>query len=194
MSGIKVPTQQQLAAIKKRADKTKEPDDLFGYGYLCWHSYTPALQKEGVKYLRKAADAGHASAWGLLGDAFSSGIGVTKNKDKAMSCYLKSAELGSAEGYFSAGMEYMTGGCAEKDEAKAYEYISKAAEMGSSRAFNTLGIMYLIGIHVQKDREKAKENFEKAAEMGSTRAIQNLKNLENNPDIDFTSVKVEALY
>ena len=84
MSGIKVPTQQQLAAIKKRADKTKDPDDLFGYGYLCWHSYTPALQKEGVKYLRKAADAGHASAWGLLGDAFSSGIGVTKNKDKAM--------------------------------------------------------------------------------------------------------------
>lgn len=194
MSNYNVSSTQKLEAIKARAKKTKAPEDYFACGYILWRSYDAKTQKEGVKYLRKAAELDHPGAWGILGDAFSNGIGVTKNKPKAMSCYLKSAELGSMDGYFSAGVEYMTGGCAEKDEKLAFEYISKAAEMGSSRAYNTLGIMYLTGIHVDIDREKAIEYFKKAIELGSENAAINLKTLENNPDAVVDRVKVETYF
>ena len=52
---------------------------------------------EAVKWLRKAADQGHAAAQTSLGNAYAGGRGVAKDETEALNWYRKAADQGNAD-------------------------------------------------------------------------------------------------
>ena len=89
---------------------------------------------EGVRWLRKAAEQGHAKAQFSLGITYQRGLGVEENSSEAVKWWLKAAELGDAKAQFYAGHAYEEGFGIGKDVAEAMRWYRKAAEQGHEGA------------------------------------------------------------
>lgn len=82
-------------------------------------------EQEGVKWLIKAAEQGHADAQYWLGRRYLHG---RLNVQEATKWFLKAAEQGHAGAQYWLGRCYQLGAGVEKDELKAVEWYRKAAE------------------------------------------------------------------
>ena len=122
--------------------------------------YGRSLQKEeqhieAVKWYRKAAEQGYASAKSALGWMYANGRGVAKNEEEAVKWYRKAAEQGHANAQNNLGWMYDSGQGVAKNEEEAVKWYRKAAEQGYARAKNNLGWMYQNGHGVAKNEEEA---------------------------------------
>ena len=107
------------------------------------HCYLQCSEKEkdpaeAVKYLRKAADMGHAGGQAKLGVCYLEGIGVEKNEKTAFELFRKSADQGNAEGETGLGLCYLQGFGVEKNFDEAVKWFQKAAEQGDKTARDVL--------------------------------------------------------
>ena len=154
----------------------------------------PSAQTEAAAISEKITDAkpadheGKAKAQYNLGVKYEYGLGVPKDKAKAVELYREAAEQGNASAQFSLGLMYQYGDVVPKDYAKAVKWYRKAAEQGNAQAQQNLGLMYKYGRGVPEDEAKAMDWYRKAAKQGDPNA-QNALRRWHVPTDDATAVE-----
>jgi len=84
--------------------------------------------QEGVRWYVRAAEQGDKYAQQRLGDCYTKGEGVPKDKEKANYWYTKSAERGWKPAQYDLGVNYANGDGVPKDLEMAKYWISLAAD------------------------------------------------------------------
>ena len=135
-----------------------------------YESETSKIRKAEALGYRKSAEQGDATAQLNLGDAYSSGTGVTEDHVEAVKWWRKSAEQGNAEAQLSLGYAYFNGNGVTKDSVEAVKWWRKAAEQGNAKAQRSLATAYFNGEGVTKDSGEAVKWLRKSAEQGDATA------------------------
>ena len=93
----------------------------------------PQNDNEAVKWYRKAAEQGYASAQTKLGGVLFTGRGVPKDDKEAVKWYRKAAEQGDSSAQFCLGVVFLNN--AElKDNVTSYAWTDIAAANGYANA------------------------------------------------------------
>jgi TPR repeat protein len=87
---------------------------------------------EAVKWYRKAAEQGEASAQFYLGLMYAKGQGVKQDYAEAVKWYRKAAEQGEAIAQFNLGVKYHRGEGLTKNLLAAYAWYTIAAANGNT--------------------------------------------------------------
>ena len=140
-----------------------------GYTYDTAHNYEEAL-----KWYRKAAEKGNATAQYNAGVLYENGKGVAQDYAEAARWYRKAAEQGHAKAQYNLGGCYYNGLGVAEDKEKAVGWYRKAAEQGYASAQHNLGWCYLFGKGIAQSNAEAVKWFRKAAEQGDAPAQHNL--------------------
>src|SRR6266699_252507 len=131
-----------------------------------------------MMWLRKAADAGNATAQCYLGnaydDAYPEGWGLHKNPQEAVRWYRKAAENGDACAQCYLAAMYQHGSGVETNLQEAVRWYRKAAQKGYPLAQSNLGVLYSKGNGVETNLQEAVKWFTLAAEQGFASAQRNL--------------------
>jgi TPR repeat protein len=161
-------------AIRELREKAERGDTgaqvTIGNAYLMGSDGVTQNYEEAVKWFRKAAAVGHASAQNNLGTCYSSGLGVTQSYTKAAEWYRKAAEQGNAGAQNCLGAAYLQGEGVAQDYAEAVRWFRKADIQGDG---NNLAICYANGLGVAKDLNRAKEIWQKLMAKGDATARDN---------------------
>jgi TPR repeat protein len=131
---------------------------------------------EAVKWFRRAADQGLASAQANLAAIYAKGEGILQDYAAAAYWYRKAAHQGNARAQFALGFMYQTGQGVPQDYAEAVKWYRVAAHQGYASAQFNLGDMYYNGRGVPQDNIIAYMWFDLAAARGK-------ENAGNNRDI-----------
>ena len=155
--------------------KLEDPETLFQRGLKYANGDGVAKNStEALKWYRKAAEQGHASAQYSLGRMYQNGTGVARDPAEAVRWYRKAAEQDNARAQCNLGFMYGTGKGVAQDSVEAVRWYRKAAEQGDVRAQDNLGIMYDHGKGIAQDLVEAVRWYRKAAEQGDAKAQCNL--------------------
>ena len=87
-----------------------------------------------MKWYRKAADQGHASAQNNLGIMYATGQGVPQNDAEAVKWYRLAADQGHASAQNLLGDMYRNGKGVPKDPVRAHMWFSLSAAQGNQVA------------------------------------------------------------
>lgn len=117
--------------------------------------------KEAYRYLNEALALGSVAAINSMGLCYLNGIGVLKDKDKALEYFKKAASNNYVYAHNNLGKIYEEDG----DLEKAYGHYLFSANLKESWASNKLGYWHLKGIFVDKDFSKAFEYFNQALDV-----------------------------
>lgn len=138
---------------------------------------------EAQKWLRAAADKGHAQAQDRLGTLYALGKGVKQDYKEAQKWYASAEKSGLPLARFHLGLLEWQGSLGPRSLEKAYAWCEKAAEglwplayKGDAEALVALSWMLLEGIGRPQDAKKALELCREAAEADAA-AAQNLLGL-----------------
>ena len=154
---------------------TKSPEELFQLGESLYYKQD---YENALKYIKPAAEQGHAKAQFRLGYCYDEGLGVTQDYQEAVKWYRKAVEQGNAQAQCNLGYCYEKGLGVTQDYKEAEKWYRKAAEQGNATAQYNLGNFYNNGWGVKKDKQEAIKWYKKAAEQGYENAIKRLKELE----------------
>ncbi len=165
---------QELAdSLRARAEK----GDARAANALGWLYAIPSEVKndqEAVRWLRKAADQGHAEAMTRLAQMYANGQGLNKDEAEAARWYRKAADQNYSDAILSLGVLYEGGRGVPRDEAEAARLYRKAAGQGNANAMHNLGLLYAAGRGVPQDDAQAVDWYRKAADEGVAVSISNL--------------------
>lgn len=100
---------------------------------------------EAVRWYRKAAEEGHATAQCALGNRYSFGEGVPQDYAQAVHWYRKAAEQGQANAQYNLAFYYEKGRGVPQDYEQAAHWYRKAAGQGITAAQERLGACYANG-------------------------------------------------
>ena len=173
---VNEPTSSQIVPQSHQTSTSKSatalsPEEMFQNGL---EHYDKKNYTEAVKWYRKAAEQGLATAQCNLGICYRNGDGVTQDYYEAVKWYRKAAEQGLARAQNNLGLCYEYGDGVTKDSTEAVKWYQKAAEQGHARAQNNLGYCYQYGQGVTQDYYEAEKWYRKAAEQGYAYAQFNL--------------------
>ncbi len=131
-----------------------------------------------LKWLRKAAEQGHAKAQCALGNHYDHagnfgffvsvlqeiyhalGHFYDRNEVEAVKWYRKAAEQDYAHAQYELGYRYANGRGVERDEVEAAKWYHKAAAQNHARAQKSLGCCYRDGKGVTKNLVEAYKWFD----------------------------------
>ena len=120
--------------------------------------YKAGKYKTALKELLPSANGGNADAQYLIGDIYSSGLGVDRKEDyvainnsQAVGWYRKAAVQGHPYAQFALGLMYKIGEVVPQDYSQAADWYRKAAEQGDTKSLFNLGEMYKKGEGVAKN-------------------------------------------
>ena len=156
------------SATRFAFDKTKIKE--FG-GFLQEYPVRNQTElKEGIRWLRKAAEEGHsAESQLILGALTMFGIGVDKDLIQAAKwTRLAAPKLPSAQ--FLMGRMYFSGIGVKQDYTEALRRFRDAADKNEPRAYTFLGRMYLEGLGVVQDLGEAAKWLRKAVDQNDAEA------------------------
>lgn len=114
---------------------------------------------------KKLAEAGDASKWYDVADAYLNGEGVEKNREKAIEYYHKGIDGGSKLCAFYLAKLY------DKEEShdEAFKYYNIGSEMGDKRCCYYVGRYYEYGFgNISRDMKSAEKYYRKAKGYNST--------------------------
>jgi len=109
------------------------------------------VNKESFRWMKTAADAGHAAANYCLGNFYRDGTWANIDYRKAYECYLKAAKMGSSDGMERVGNFYESGVVVPKNEDTAFTLYQRSAELGNPKGAFRLGRCYLTGTGCRQD-------------------------------------------
>lgn len=130
---------------------------------------------QAARLFQVSADSGYAPAQYYAGLMYSEGVGVAKDKRRAIELIRMSAEARFSEAQWFLGTLYRTGpkeSGIPVDPKKAVEWLQKAEAQGNANAQQGLCLMYLTGDGVPKDLNKAVPLCRKAADQNLASAQQ----------------------
>jgi hypothetical protein len=97
---------------------------------------------EVVRYCRKGADQGDATAQSCMGFSYFHGRGVAQDYGESVRWYRKAADQGLANAQYALGYMYHRGYGVPRDHAEAVRWFRKAADQGDVTAQSYLGVRY----------------------------------------------------
>ena len=174
-----LPAETRLSAEMRKSyldqsrDKIRSLAETKGNA-LAW--YLLSLEKNDLKYLKRAADGGNVqalNAWGTitLTEALHNPNIDTNEVDnilvKSFGYFKQASELGDANGFYNLGMCYLNGYGCVKDPDLAFNCFRSGAQAGHPEAINNIGGFYRDGIVVEKNLEMATKWFQKSSELGN---------------------------
>lgn len=121
-------------------------------------------------YLRAAAESGNASAQRGLAFMLFEGLGVQKDKRKAVKLFEAAAESGDRAAKFNLAGVLLRGDDATRDEERAVRLLREASDAGMDAASRQLGEIAL----AENDYFEARKVLSLAVGQGSYRALMNL--------------------
>jgi TPR repeat protein len=128
---------------------------------------------EAVRWYRKAADHGDASAQFNLGVLYYRGDGVPQDHNEAAKLYRLAADQGNASAQFNLGVMYSKGEGVARDPQQAAKCYRMAAEQGDASAQVNLGVLYDSGDGVAQDYVQAQLWFTLADAKGDPQGTKN---------------------
>jgi uncharacterized protein len=108
-----------------------------------------------VKWYRRAAEQGHATAQIDLGNMYRNGQGVAQDYAEAVRWYHRAAEQGNARAQAKLGLIYKQGHGVEQDYGETVKWYRRAAEQGHADVQSNLGTMYANGQGISQDYVEA---------------------------------------
>lgn len=165
---------EAMKYFKISADKTREPNSLFIYGYTNLRGFGgyKVDQKIGFKYIKMAADQNFPPAIKQLGNIYNEGIGVKKNEKLAADYYKKAADLGEVSAIEPYVKCLLAGNGVEKNVKEAINYLKMGADKGDAYCNYNMGICYMRGFGVERNHEKGMEYLRIAKEKGIEHAME----------------------
>lgn len=133
----------------------------------------PKDQVEAVKWYRKAAEQGHASAQINLGVCYVNGDGVEKDQVEAVKWYRKAAEQGDESALIKLGICYEKGSGVVKNVAESYAYYNNAAITSeNARLYRDGLISHMTTLELEAGRLRSGELY-KAIEAARAKKAEN---------------------
>jgi hypothetical protein len=165
---------EKSAAPPTTADKATEatPEDFYWYAGKMFREGNKA---EGLRWLRLAAEGGHADAQCDYGLHLLYGDGIEKNLPAGVEWVAKGAKQGNATAQYTYGLCLVGGDGVAKDENAGVQWYAKAAEQGHAEAQTRLGLAYYRGIGVPQNTSMAAKLWRQASAQGDKDAQQLLK-------------------
>lgn len=134
-AGLKAYHAGKFDTALKEFRKDKSARALYNVGVMYMKGEGVATDpKEGVAWLRKAADRKYADAEFTLGYAYYQGVGVERDEKESAAWIRKAAEHGSVQAQFNLGIMYTNGEGVSKDHDQAVKWYKKAARGGNANA------------------------------------------------------------
>ena len=133
--------------------------------------------EEAFKWMKAAADQGHARANYCLGNFYRSGTWVDSDPYKAFEHYSKAASMGDADGIDRLGECYLDGTAVPVNEHLAFQYFECAAQLGNPKGLCNLGLCHLHGIGCRQDTTIAFQWILRAADTGDPIVFKILQEL-----------------
>ena len=167
-SGIKADEKRSIVYYK-RAAQQGDVDTLISLGQkvVCPKCNPLGLitVKEGLSYLKTAAEMGQADANYYLGWYYHYGAGAARDLEKSRTHFELSLAQGNDQAYEGLAHLYFGDNVIRKDDVKALSYIEKGSRAKISECTNLLGVFYLHGYGgLGQDREKAAALFKTVAD------------------------------
>lgn len=137
----------------------------------------PQDNKNGVKYLQKAADMNILVAPvvdKILLPLYLEGEGVQDDEKAITACCGVKLNIDRAEAMNSIGMMYYNGEGVDKNTTKAFNWFKRAANAGNATAQYNTAVAYYYGIGVNKSLTENRKWLKMAAENGNADAQFNL--------------------
>ncbi len=159
----------------QRAQERGSPHAEFSIAYL--RATTPALNmgEQGIKDLKKFAEAKNGEAAFRLGLIYDNGINTDVDPEEAMKWFQKGWDLGHYDSFLNVVIKLMDG--SEEEQKKAFKLFEPYKYKDTYPAFY-IGVMYRDGIGTKVDLEKALYQFKLAAKMNHPEAEKHAKELE----------------
>jgi len=133
---------------------------------------SPAVQKQGMALMNKAAEAGSADAAMFLGNAYFNGAGVERDRKAGMQWYMTAAERGHPLAQFRIGLAYLSGNGMVRDDSQGILWVNKAAEQNLPDALYVLGLSYINGeASLDRNYDRGMAMLRKAARLGNVQAL-----------------------
>lgn len=134
-------------------------------------------ERQALRWYRRAAEKGDASAQLELGLILRDGRGVTADPEEALQWLLKSAGQGQRYAMFVVAGAYAEGAMVGKDSAQALRWYRAAAEKGDADAAYEAGAMLADGRGAKRDPAEALKWLTLAAQADHTGAREKLAQL-----------------
>jgi uncharacterized protein len=178
-----------LAVPACRAALAQRPDDLrvaYQLGRALRASNEENDKAEGLRLIRRAAEADHVAAAYTLGDLYELGEGVPQDYTQARQWYEKAAAAGHALAMYDLGSLYELGSGVRTSATQARQWcqkgtaaLEKAAAAGNINAMALLASEYTDLGHTcsATDYARGRQWYEKAAAAGHGSAMYNLGQL-----------------
>jgi len=171
-SGIDRPVNQEKAlTLYRRAAEAGDSEARYILGGMYYRGIgTGRDEREGVKWLLLAAEAGRATPLShyVLGLMYLRGEAVPQNYAEARRWYALSAAAGNRQARNDLAYMYYNGLGGERDLARALALYQAAAEQGDAQAQYNLGLMYAGGNGTELDRVRGYAWFSLAASQGNS--------------------------
>lgn len=138
---------EQALKYYELAARQNQLQAMNNYGFLLAMSGRNESHKEGISWIKKAADAGENSARRNMAQIYLRGLAGEKVDRAAAKKLLETAIADKdADAAFELSQFYSGQGGAENENGeKAWEWLGKAAELGSTNALDTLGSLLFEG-------------------------------------------------
>ena len=137
-------------------------------------SGTDAEKAQCPALFRRSIEAGHTFVLCHLGYCYEQGIGVEKDTQEALSCYLKAAKSGQVSAWTYAAQIYLF---EQKDYAKGIECYEKAADEGYAFAAYALGVLYELSEEIPHDAKKSIYWYRRAGQLGNSNTDLEIANI-----------------
>ncbi|MBL9156004.1 MAG: sel1 repeat family protein [Verrucomicrobiales bacterium] len=183
-------SQQQNALAEamtyyKRAADAGQLQAMNNYGFiLAGSSQEVEKTKEGLDFIKKAAEGGLNAARRNMAAIYLNGLGgEERNPDGAVELLEKAANEGDGQAQFELAQFYLELGGPEKvDDDKAWDWLNKAADSGNPNALATLGSVLFDGKtfgarKIEADPKAAVEKFSKLAEQNVPAGLRTMAEL-----------------
>ena len=109
-----------------------------------------------------------------MGLAYSEGVGIIRDMDKANAYWHKAVEFGDDQSMVNLGTAYVMGNFGDDNRHKGFPILKQAEQLGNKDSFFWIASAYRNGYGVTKDLQKTIEYFEKSAESGYVNAQSSL--------------------
>lgn len=124
---------EEAVRLYRRAAEVGDVGGMCNLGIACLQVQPPNT-KEAVKWLYKAATAGHARAQYQLALCLHQGCGTDRHLSEAARWYLRAAERGYARAMYNVSLCYSLGQGFHKSHRLAKKWMKQAADHGLSKA------------------------------------------------------------
>jgi TPR repeat protein len=138
----------------ENSDPREEPQDI----------------EQGIDWLRRAAEQGHAAAQALLGQAHLFGVAAESDFGEGLLWTRRGAQGGASLAQFRLGDLYQSGRGVPRDDREAARWFHLAAAQGDPIAQTRLGNQYRLGKGVERNESEAAYWFHVAAMQGQPEA------------------------